>query len=147
MTTAPALTGLPTTQAASSTAWMAGGLCRQVDSAIFFPEGRGGAVAVQTEQAKRICNRCPVRESCLEWAVETGQAAGVWGGMSEDERRALIRDRSGQYERCIDAQELIEDRIAGGAKYREVADELGVGHSAVCRAVKFFRREREEANA
>lgn len=145
MTTATGLTGLPTTQA--STAWMAGGLCRQVDSAIFFPEGRGGAVAVQTAQAKRICNRCPVRESCLEWAVETGQAAGVWGGMSEDERRVIIRDRSGQYERCIDAQELIEDRIAGGAKYREVADELGVGHSAVCRAVKFFRREREEANA
>ena len=38
-----------------------------------------------------MCRRCDVVESCLKWAIETGQDAGVWGGLSEDERRALKR--------------------------------------------------------
>ena len=41
-----------------------------------------------------VCNRCPVTSQCLAWALETGQDAGVWGGMSEDERRALKRRRN-----------------------------------------------------
>ena len=38
-----------------------------------------------------MCNRCPVTNQCLSWALETGQDAGVWGGLSEDERRAIKR--------------------------------------------------------
>ena len=41
-----------------------------------------------------MCNRCPVTAECLAWALESGQDAGVWGGMSEDERRALKRRRT-----------------------------------------------------
>ncbi len=41
--------------------------------------------------AKLVCNRCPVTTECLTWALDSGQDAGVWGGMSEDERRALKR--------------------------------------------------------
>ena len=47
--------------------------------------------AEQIEEAKKVCNRCIVKEPCLAWALESGQDAGVWGGLSEDERRALKR--------------------------------------------------------
>ena len=47
--------------------------------------------ACTTDEAKAVCRRCSVTESCLQWAIESGQDAGVWGGMSEDERRALKR--------------------------------------------------------
>jgi WhiB family redox-sensing transcriptional regulator len=43
------------------------------------------------EQAKAVCHRCPVVQSCLDWALRSGQDSGVWGGLSEDERRALKR--------------------------------------------------------
>jgi WhiB family redox-sensing transcriptional regulator len=48
-------------------------------------------VILQVENAKAICRRCDVREQCLSWALESGQDHGVWGGLSEDERRALKR--------------------------------------------------------
>ena len=43
----------------------------------------------QIEAAKKVCRSCAVIEPCLQWALETGQDSGVWGGLSEDERRAL----------------------------------------------------------
>ena len=46
---------------------------------------------MQIEEAKAVCRRCAVVDECLRWALETGQDAGVWGGLSEDERRALKR--------------------------------------------------------
>ena len=46
---------------------------------------------MQIEQAKAVCRRCPVTQSCLDWALRAGQDSGVWGGLSEDERRALKR--------------------------------------------------------
>jgi hypothetical protein len=114
---------------------------------IFFPVGSNALARAQEAAAKRICGICTVRQECLDWAVETGQTMGVLGGLGEDERRAVTGDRSGQYARCIDAQDWIEQQIAAGAKYRHIAEELGVGHHAVCRAVKFFRAEREGLEA
>jgi len=78
-----------TTDATPRDTWMPDGLCLQVDANLFFPEGRGGAVHEMTEQAKQVCGECPVRELCLEWALETGQDFGVWGGLSEHERRGI----------------------------------------------------------
>jgi WhiB family redox-sensing transcriptional regulator len=49
------------------------------------------ALAVRIEEAKQVCRRCTVTEDCLRWAIDSGQDAGVWGGMSEDERRAYKR--------------------------------------------------------
>src|SRR5690606_35077092 len=57
----------------------------------FFPIGPIGPALLQIEEAKAVCRRCEVVDLCLQWALETGQDAGVWGGMSEDERRALKR--------------------------------------------------------
>jgi WhiB family redox-sensing transcriptional regulator len=46
---------------------------------------------LQVEQAKAVCRRCSVIEDCLQWALDSGQDAGVWGGMSEEERRTVKR--------------------------------------------------------
>ncbi|MDG9689870.1 WhiB family transcriptional regulator [Streptomyces mutabilis] len=71
--------------------WREHAECRTEDPDLFFPIGTTGPAALQTEQAKAVCRRCPVREQCLRWALDTGQSIGVWGGTSEMERRALKR--------------------------------------------------------
>ncbi|MFG2573777.1 WhiB family transcriptional regulator [Streptomyces sp. NPDC048481] len=71
--------------------WREHAECRTEDPDLFFPIGTSGPALMQTEQAKAVCRRCPVREPCLEWAMETDQTLGVWGGTSETERRALKR--------------------------------------------------------
>jgi WhiB family redox-sensing transcriptional regulator len=71
--------------------WRHRALCRDEDPELFFPVGTTGPALVQIEQAKVVCGRCPVVESCLDWALRSGQDSGVWGGLSEDERRALKR--------------------------------------------------------
>ena len=71
--------------------WRHRALCRDEDPELFFPIGTTGPAASQVDEAKQVCRRCTVVEPCLEWALETGQDAGVWGGTSEDERRVLAR--------------------------------------------------------
>ena len=71
--------------------WRHSALCRTQDPELFFPIGTTGPASLQVDDAKAVCRRCPVVEDCLTWALETGQDAGVWGGTSEDERRALKR--------------------------------------------------------
>src|SRR5689334_14727722 len=71
--------------------WRHRAICRDEDPELFFPIGNTGPALLQIEQAKAVCRRCPVISQCLAWALESGQDAGVWGGLSEDERRALKR--------------------------------------------------------
>ena len=71
--------------------WRHRAACLEEDPELFFPIGDTGPALVQIEQAKNVCRRCPAMEECLRWALESGQDAGVWGGMSEEERRALKR--------------------------------------------------------
>ena len=71
--------------------WRHHAACRDVDPELFFPIGNTGPALSQIDEAKAVCNRCKVMESCLQWALDSGQDAGVWGGLSEDERRALKR--------------------------------------------------------
>jgi WhiB family redox-sensing transcriptional regulator len=73
--------------------WIERARCRDEDPDLFFPIGSTGPALSQLARAKAVCLGCPVRVECLEWALETGQDAGVWGGLSEDERRALRRAR------------------------------------------------------
>jgi WhiB family redox-sensing transcriptional regulator len=73
--------------------WRHDSACRDEDPELFFPIGTTGPALMQVEDAKSVCRRCTVVESCLNWALEHGQDAGVWGGLSEDERRALKRRR------------------------------------------------------
>jgi WhiB family transcriptional regulator, redox-sensing transcriptional regulator len=71
--------------------WRHHAACRDEDPELFFPIGNTGPALLQIDEAKRVCQRCAVMEPCLQWALESGQDSGVWGGMSEDERRALKR--------------------------------------------------------
>jgi len=71
--------------------WRHAAICRDEDPELFFPIGSTGPAATQVDHAKVVCQRCPVVQECLTWALETGQENGVWGATSEDERRALRR--------------------------------------------------------
>ena len=64
--------------------WQERALCAQTDPEAFFPE-KGGS----TREAKRICTTCEVRSECLEYALEHDERFGIWGGLSERERRRL----------------------------------------------------------
>ncbi|MHA6510063.1 WhiB family transcriptional regulator [Tessaracoccus sp. Y1736] len=66
--------------------WQADALCAQTDPEAFFPE-KGGS----TREAKRVCQNCTVRTECLEYALGHDERFGIWGGLSERERRKLKR--------------------------------------------------------
>lgn len=92
MTAPTALTGLPTTPAAPLPRdWRQDAACLDEDPELFFPVGTAEPALAQTAQAKKVCARCPVRATCLEWAMKQGQSSGVWGGLTEEERRLLKR--------------------------------------------------------
>jgi len=65
-------------------AWQAEALCAQTDPEAFFPE-KGGS----TRDAKKICGGCEVKAQCLDYALENDERFGIWGGLSERERRKL----------------------------------------------------------
>lgn len=75
------------------TGWRELGSCHDSDPNLFYPLGRGVAALEQIEEAKTLCRTCPSREPCLAFALSTHQELGVWGGMSADERRRLLRSR------------------------------------------------------
>jgi WhiB family transcriptional regulator, redox-sensing transcriptional regulator len=66
--------------------WQDRALCAQTDPESFFPE-KGGS----TREAKRVCRSCEVKGECLDYALENDERFGIWGGMSERERRRLKR--------------------------------------------------------
>jgi WhiB family redox-sensing transcriptional regulator len=76
--------------------WVRRARCKDEDPELFFPLGATGTSMLQTAMAKQICALCDVRVECLEWALSSGQDSGVWGGLTEDERRALRRSRRRQ---------------------------------------------------
>jgi len=80
--------------------WRDRAACRTEDPELFFPIGNTGPALLQIEQAKAVCFGCPVRDECLEWALDTGPLMGVWGGTSELDRRALQRRRARQKARA-----------------------------------------------
>ena len=73
--------------------WMAEAACRGMDTNFFFPERGNNEHTIA--QAKRVCEGCPVRQPCLEYALAySGQHdAGIWAGTTEKERRRLRRQR------------------------------------------------------
>jgi WhiB family transcriptional regulator, redox-sensing transcriptional regulator len=73
-------------EAPEDLSWQDKGLCAQTDPDAFFPE-KGGSI----RPAKSVCRSCEVRAECLEYALENDERFGIWGGMSERERRRLRR--------------------------------------------------------
>ncbi len=87
-TAQPAWIGMPLTSGVfddeGELGWQADALCAQTDPEAFFPE-KGGS----TRDAKKVCGACTVRAECLEYALESDERFGIWGGLSERERRRL----------------------------------------------------------
>lgn len=71
--------------------WRENSACRDTDPDLFFPVGTTGPAIEQIENAKAVCRVCDVQKSCLDYALSTNQDSGIWGGTSEEERRALRR--------------------------------------------------------
>jgi len=71
--------------------WRSTAACQFADPEIFFPVSSSGLALEQEAEAKEICARCQVQQECLAFALRTRQVHGVWGGMSEQERRLLWR--------------------------------------------------------
>lgn len=67
--------------------WQERALCAQTDPEAYFPDKGGNG-----QDAKKTCQRCEVRVECLEYALDNGERFGIWGGLSERERRKLKRD-------------------------------------------------------
>jgi WhiB family transcriptional regulator, redox-sensing transcriptional regulator len=68
--------------------WRDEAACRDAEPDLFFPDRSARA---QVKMAKLICRGCAVSATCLSWSLASGQEAGIWGGLTEDERRRLHR--------------------------------------------------------
>ena len=75
--------------------WWRYAACRDADPEIFFPVSSVGPGRGEVARAKAICARCPVRRQCLQFALATRQAHGVWGGTTEEERRLRMPAQAG----------------------------------------------------
>ncbi len=73
------------------TDWRSQALCRDTNPDLFFPVGTTGVALDQIAAAKAVCTQCAARPECLEYALDTNQDSGVWGGLSEEERRQESR--------------------------------------------------------
>ena len=72
--------------------WRAEARCRDVDTALFFAERGGVTIAA----AKQVCSECPVRQECLDAAIQTNEPYGVWGGATVKERARYRRQRNAE---------------------------------------------------
>jgi WhiB family redox-sensing transcriptional regulator len=80
--------------------WREHAACRDTDPDLFFPVGTTGPAIEQIDNAKAVCRECDVQKTCLEYALVTNQDSGIWGGTSEEERRALRRQRAARQRRA-----------------------------------------------
>jgi len=92
----PAVPAMTNSAPDDTPAWQFRAACRGEDSALFFAPGyfeRKEEKDRREARARAICARCPVRVDCLEYALRIREPPGVWGGLNEQQRRALLRER------------------------------------------------------
>ena len=78
--------------------WRAAGACVSADPDLFFPISSAGKAVAQIAEARRICGRCQVRSQCLDFAMATGETAGIWGGTTPEERIRARREKNARRE-------------------------------------------------
>lgn len=71
--------------------WRHNAACRGEEPELFFPIGTSGIHLDQVDEAKAVCRRCPARAACLQWAVDNPSIEGIWGGLTDGERRNYRR--------------------------------------------------------
>lgn len=89
--------------------WQTAGACLSADPDIFYPVSGSGASLAQINEARRICGRCSVRRECLDFAIQTGEAHGIWGGTTPEDRTRARR------------QEMARRRQPAGGAWRRTA--------------------------
>ena len=89
-------TVFPTRESVEPRVWRNDAACRDTDPSLFFPVGQTGPAIEHIKNAKAVCDSCAVQVECLEFALMTNQDAGIWGGLTEDERRQIRRERRRQ---------------------------------------------------
>jgi WhiB family transcriptional regulator, redox-sensing transcriptional regulator len=89
-------TRVPVTRQSAEAGWQSRGACRDHDPELFFPSEKAPleVVRVQEATAKAVCRSCPVAGICLATALTRRMSYGVWGGLSADDRRAVLAARS-----------------------------------------------------
>jgi WhiB family transcriptional regulator, redox-sensing transcriptional regulator len=85
-----------TTKLLQPVEWQTNARCTEVDPEIFFPE-RGGS----SKSARAVCDKCLVKQDCLEYALKNKEQFGIWGGTSERERRKIRRERARRRLRAV----------------------------------------------
>lgn len=104
--------------------WQDDALCAEIGTEMFFPE-KGGS----TKDAKKVCADCPVAQQCLNYALQNDERFGIWGGLSERERRKLhaVSTRS----RANDRREAVKRLHANGQSDTQIGAILGVSSDYV----------------
>ena len=74
--------------------WRKTGACLAADPDLFFPVGAGAASAPEASRALSLCDNCPVKRQCLDFAIQTGETNGIWGGTTPEERIRVLRGRN-----------------------------------------------------
>ena len=118
----------PATPAPAPAGWREWAACRGTDLGVFFP-GRGEPA----EPARRICASCPVRQPCLEFALSRGITHGIWGGLTERDRRALRTRHAGAAQRERDA--AIAAAAAAGYTTAAIGRAFGLAATSVSRVL------------
>lgn len=114
--------------------WEDDALCQQVDTEVFFPERGGGT----THAAKQVCKLCDVQPECLEHALAADEEYGVWGGMSERQRRKINHPGATPATPHLTPGQVAEMCAAyqAGATAWRLADAYGVAHTTVIRRLR-----------
>lgn len=98
--------------------WRNGAACKKVDPELFFPVGnvKSGPGLEQVDRAKAVCRGCTVQGECLIYAIEHNQDSGIWGGLTEDERREIKR-RANREQRAVRERRLAKGVMDTGGVY------------------------------
>lgn len=114
--------------------------CQGADTELFFPVSLAESVP-----ARRICFGCEIRLDCAQWAINTGQQYGIWGGMDEKERRAAVGGRTRQTSKVALAghryTRALEMRSAG-MRPTEIAAEMRISVDTVEKYLQMATKER-----
>lgn len=124
--------------------WREQGVCAQTDPEVFFPE-KGGS----TKEAKAMCVGCEVKAECLDWAMANNERFGIWGGLSERERRRLRKPEAAPRPTTIRSRHKVHAEIRRlleeGLSNPVIAERTKVAIRTVERRRKVFQEQNEEA--
>lgn len=107
-------------------AWQGDAACAGLGTDLFFTDASGQSSA----EAIAVCNTCPVRAECLDWALDNGDIEGVWGGLTPSQRRRRLRRRNSTPK--VAARRAEARRLRSqGLTHAEIAEQLGVGQTTI----------------